>query len=102
VQFPTVNDSLMYTPIQVIDRSAVRTDLAVRWPNDDFQFIDDAEWSGVRPSRTALRLTGLIAAGLLALAASSALAAPAEGAEAGAPEMRVAPAAGMPAGLFLD
>ena len=102
MQFPTVNDSLMYTPIQVIDRSAVRTDLAVRWPNDDFQFIDDAQSTGVRPSRTVLRLTGLIAAGLLALAASSALAAPADGAGVGALGMRVAPATGMPAGPFLD
>jgi hypothetical protein len=103
MQFPTANDSLPYAPLQIIDRSSIRTDLAVRWPNDGFRFVDDADRVTPDPtSRALVRLTGLVVAGLLAMAASSALATPAEGAAVPVLEMRVAPATGMPAGPFLD
>jgi hypothetical protein len=113
MQFPTANDSLPYAPIQIIDRSPIRTDLRSRWPNDGLAFVDDADRAGTTRSRRIVAgIAGLVAVVALTVAATSALATPAPSApfsaKEGAPaapfgvEFRVAPGHGMPASLYLD
>jgi hypothetical protein len=111
MQFPSANDSLPYAPIQIIDRSPIRTDLHSRWPDDGLDFIDDAEIRGTRSRRLVAGIAGLFAVVALTMAATSALATPApsspfspkDGGQAPLGiEFRLAPGHGMPAGLSSD
>jgi hypothetical protein len=112
MQFPTANDSLPYAPIQIIDRSPIRTDLRSRWPNDGLTFVDDAaRGDTTRARRIVAGIAGLVAVVALTMAATSALATPAPDAAFSAKEggsapsgleFRVAPGHGMPASLDVD
>ena len=79
MQFPTAFDSPLYTPIQIVDRSPIRTDLRSPYPGDGVRFVDDDSLAapgagGLR--RMTLRVAGLVAVLVLALGIGAALAVP--------------------------